>query len=84
MLLFSSSLYSCKTMKRHHHDALSLSQKDTAQSFEIPPGTLGDALKKCTKTETNISWMVLMLLWDIIWMILRYKQSLHGAPEGML
>jgi len=68
MPLFSFSLYSWKTVKSHHHNALILSkksklfpcgkvtniyvtQKDIAQSFEIPPGTLGYVLKNAVKLK---------------------------------
>jgi hypothetical protein len=61
---FTFSLYSCKTMKCHHH-ALTLakkyeivsfwesnkhlSQRDIALRFGIPTSTLGDMLKNATK-----------------------------------
>jgi hypothetical protein len=32
-----------------------VSEKEIAQSFEIPPSLLGDVLKKCSKTETSIT-----------------------------
>jgi hypothetical protein len=68
MPLFSFSLYSWKTVKRHHHNALIsskksklfpcgnvtniyISQKDIAQSFEIPPITLGDVLKNAVELK---------------------------------
>ena len=58
--LFSFSLYSCKTTKRHRHALTlskkyeivsfwesheNLSQKDIAQRFGIPTSTLGDMLR---------------------------------------
>jgi hypothetical protein len=67
--LFTFSIYSCKTMKRHCH-ALTLSkkyeivsfwgsnkhlsQRDTALYFGIPTSTLGDMLKYATKMKESV------------------------------
>jgi hypothetical protein len=66
--LFTLSLYSCKTMKRHRH-ALTLSkkyeivsfwesnkhlsQRDIVLHFGIPTSTLGDRLKNATNIKES-------------------------------